>query len=236
MEKRNELYSGKVKTIYATDDKKKVIMHFRDDATAFDGVKHEKLQRKGMVNNHFNAFIMEKLAAAGVGNHFEKVLNDNDSLVKHLDMLPLECIVRNIAAGSLCRRYGIKEGLELNPPLYELCYKSDELHDPFINECHARAFDWASDEELVVMQQQSIAVNNVLKPLFLEAGMLLVDYKLEFGRFGGEILLGDEFTPDGCRVWDAETREILDKDRFRKDMGDVVESYEIIAKRLGVGI
>ena len=165
---------------------------------------------------------------------FEGLLSDQESLVKRLDMIPLECVVRNVAAGSICRRLGVKEGLELSPPTFELFLKNDALHDPMVNEYHARSFGWASDEQLETMKALTFRVNAVLKELFAEAGMILVDYKLEFGLFDGQVVLGDEFSPDGCRIWDAETREKLDKDRFRQDLGNVIESYELVGRRLGI--
>ncbi|WP_086933007.1 phosphoribosylaminoimidazolesuccinocarboxamide synthase [Agarilytica rhodophyticola] len=234
MEKQAELYSGKAKSVYNTDDEKYLILHFRNDTSAFDGKKREKLDRKGMVNNKFNAFIMEKLQAAGVPVHFERLLNDNESLVKRLDMLPLECVVRNIAAGSICRRYGIEEGKDLTPATFEFFLKDDALGDPMVNEYHIRSFHWASDEQVSKMKELTFKVNEVLKKLFLDGGMLLVDYKLEFGMSGDELILGDEFSPDGCRIWDAETREKFDKDRFRQGLGNVVESYERVGERLGI--
>lgn len=236
MEKRVELYSGKAKTLYRTDDPNYLVVHFRDDATAFDGVKKAQLNRKGMVNNYFNAYIMQKLADAGVPTHFERILGPTEALVKALDMIKIECVVRNITAGSLCRRLGIPEGVDLTPPLFEFFLKNDELHDPLITEEHIRHFGWATDAEVKRMKELTFQVNDVLKPLFKAAGMLLVDYKLEFGRFHGHITLGDEFTPDGCRIWDANTREIMDKDRFRKDLGDVIAGYEQAASRLGIQI
>lgn len=236
MQKQQELYSGKAKTIYTTDNDEQYIMHFRDDISAFNGEKVEQLKSKGAVNNQFNAFIMEKIAAAGIKTHLEKVLSDSESLVKKLDMIPIECVIRNIAAGSLCKRLGIKEGQNLEQPIFEFFLKDDPLGDPMINEYHIRAFDWATESEVEQMRTLTFKVNDVLKQLFADAGLLLVDYKLEFGRFHGEVILGDEFTPDGCRVWDAETREKLDKDRFRQDLGDVVESYQVLAHRLGMSI
>lgn len=235
MEKREELYSGKAKSVYKTDDPDRFILTFRNDTSAFDGVKVEQLDRKGMVNNKFNAFIMEKLQSAGVPTHFEGLLNDNEALVKRLDMLPIECVVRNIAAGSIVKRLGVEEGLELTPPTFETFLKDDALHDPMINESHIRSFGWATDEQMARMRELTYQVNDILKALFLDAGMLLVDYKLEFGVFSdGEIYLGDEFSPDGCRIWDKDSREKLDKDRFRQDLGNVVESYELVGRRLGM--
>lgn len=234
MEKRAELYAGKAKSVYLTDDPDRLILEFRDDTSAFDGEKMEQLARKGLVNNHFNVFIMAKLAEAGIPVHVEKLLSDNETVVKKLDMIPVECVVRNIAAGSICRRLGIKEGLDLDPPTFELFLKNDELHDPIINESHVETFGWAKPEHLARMKELTFKVNDVLKKLFADAGMLLVDYKLEFGLFHGEVVLGDEFSPDGCRLWDAETREKLDKDRFRQGLGGVVEAYEDVARRLGM--
>jgi len=234
MEKRKELYAGKAKSVFTTDDPERFVLVFRDDTSAFDGQKKEQLNRKGMVNNKFNAFIMEKLEAAGIPTHFEGLLSSTESLVKNLDMIPVECVVRNISAGSLCRRLGVEEGLTLNPPTFELFLKNDELHDPMINESLAVSLGWAEQEELAQMKELTFKVNEVLKNLFDQAGMLLVDYKLEFGRSDGKIVLGDEFSPDGCRIWDKETRKKMDKDRFRQGLGDVIETYEEVGKRLGV--
>lgn len=234
MKRKQELYRGKAKTVYTTDNEQQLILHFRDDTSAFDGEKVEQLARKGAVNNHFNAFIMQHLKEAGIANHFDALLSDDESIVKRLDMLPIECVVRNIATGSLCRRLGVEDGLDLDPPIFEFFLKNDELHDPMINDYHIRTFGWATDDEMEQMKELSFKTNSVLKPLFAEHGMILVDYKLEFGRFDGQLLLGDEFTPDGCRIWDIETREKLDKDRFRQDLGNVIESYEIVARRLGI--
>lgn len=234
MNKTEELYAGKAKTVYATDDPDKLILFFRNDTSAFDGEKVEKLDRKGMVNNYFNAFIMQTLQQAGIPTHFETILNDQESVVKRLDMIPVECVVRNIATGSIVRRLGVQDGLELNPPTFEFFLKNDELHDPMINDYHIESFKWATRDEVARMKALTFKVNDVLKKLFLDAGMLLVDYKLEFGRFKGNIYLGDEFSPDGCRLWDAETRKKLDKDRFRQGLGGVVEAYEEVAHRLGV--
>lgn len=234
MEKRAELYAGKAKSVYTTDDDGKLILHFRNDTSAFDGEKMEQLERKGMVNNKFNAFIMEQLEQAGVPTHFERLLSDEESLVKRLDMIPIECVVRNIATGSIVRRLGVEDGIDLEPPTFEFFLKNDELHDPMVNEYHIRTFGWATDEEVAKMKEQTFKVNDVLKKLFYDAGMLLVDYKLEFGRYQGEVVLGDEFTPDGCRLWDVDTRKKLDKDRFRQGLGGVVEAYEEVAHRLGV--
>lgn len=232
--KAEQLYAGKAKSVYRTNDPERLILHFRNDTSAFDGVKVEQLERKGTVNNHFNAFIMQKLEQAGIPTHFESVLSADESIVKKLSMIPVECVVRNIAAGSLCKRLGVEEGIDLAPPTFEFFLKNDALHDPMINEYHIRAFGWATEAQVEAMKSLTFKVNDVLTKLFRDAGLLLVDYKLEFGDFHGQVVLGDEFTPDGCRLWDAETRKKLDKDRFRQGLGGVVEAYEEVAQRLGV--
>jgi phosphoribosylaminoimidazole-succinocarboxamide synthase len=234
MEKRQELYAGKAKSVYKTDDDDFVILSFRDDTSAFDGEKVEQLSRKGEVNNKFNAFVMEYLDKAGIPTHFERLLNANESLVKSMDMIPVECVIRNVASGSLCRRLGVEDGLELNPPVFEFFLKNDALHDPMINEYHIETFAWATQKDVNKMKALTFEVNKVLKKLFSDAGMILVDYKLEYGLFKGEVVLGDEFSPDGCRLWDAETRKKLDKDRFRQGLGGVIEAYEEVALRIGV--
>ena len=236
MKKGQELYSGKAKSVFETNDVDKLILHFRNDTSAFDGEKVEQLARKGAVNNKFNAYIMERLAQAGVPNHFENLLSDSESVVKRMDMIPVECVVRNITAGSICRRLGVAEGTDLKFPTFEFFLKNDALHDPMINDYHIRAFGWATDAEVDRMKALTFRANDVLKAMFREADILLVDYKLEFGRFHGEVLLGDEFSPDGCRLWDAQTRKKLDKDRFRQGLGDVVEAYEEVARRLGIAL
>lgn len=237
MEKRQELYKGKAKTVYATDDPHRLIMHYRDDVSAFDGVKLAKLTQKGETNNKINAFVMGKLAAAGVPTHFLRVLNERESLVKAMKMLPVECVVRNVCAGSMAKRYGIEEGTRLPEPIFEFFLKSDALHDPLVNEDHIRVLGWASAGEIGEMKALTHKVNAVLKPLFANAGIDLVDYKLEFGHPtddpNGPVVLGDEFTPDGCRLWDARTAEKMDKDRFRRDLGEVIEHYREVARRIG---
>ena len=234
MEKREELYAGKAKSVFKTDDPDYMVLEFRNDTSAFDGKKVEQLDRKGMVNNKFNAFIMQKLADAGIPTHFEKLLSDNECLVKRLDMMPVECVVRNVSAGSLCRRLGVEEGQELNPPTFELFLKDDSLGDPMVNESLVETFGWAKPADLQRSKELTYQVNDVLKKLFDDAGMLLVDYKLEFGLFNGEVVLGDEFSPDGCRLWDKETRKKMDKDRFRQGLGGVIEAYEEVGARLGI--
>ncbi|MCK0716029.1 phosphoribosylaminoimidazolesuccinocarboxamide synthase [Chromohalobacter sarecensis] len=234
MEKRDELYAGKAKSVYRTDDPQRLILRFRDDTSAFDGKKKESLARKGTVNNKFNAFIMEKLQAAGIPTHFETLLSDDECVVKNLEMIPVECVVRNVAAGGLVRRLGVEEGQTLTPPTFELFLKDDANGDPMINESLAETFGWATPEQLATMKALTFQVNDVLKQLFLDGDMLLVDYKLEFGMFDGKVTLGDEFSPDGCRLWDANTREKMDKDRFRQGLGGVIEAYEEVGRRIGI--
>lgn len=204
---------------------------------AFDGVKLAKLDKKGETNNKINAYVMGKLAAAGIPTHFIGLVNERESLVKAMKMLPVECVVRNICAGSMAKRYGIAEGTRLSQPIFEFFLKSDALHDPLINDDHIRVLGWASEAEIAEMKALTHKVNAVLKPLFAAAGIDLVDYKLEFGHptdaLSGPLVLGDEFTPDGCRLWDAKTGEKLDKDRFRRDLGSVIEHYREVATRIG---
>ena len=237
MEKREERYRGKAKTVYATDDPRYLVMHYRDDVSAFDGVKLAKLEKKGETNNRINAYVMEKLAHAGVATHFVRLLNDRESLVKAMKMIPVECVVRNVVAGSMAKRYGIEEGMRLPEPIFEFFLKSDALHDPLCNDDHIRVLGWASAADIDAMKALTHKVNAVLKPMFAQAGIDLVDYKLEFGRpvdaLDGPIVLGDEFTPDGCRLWDATTSEKMDKDRFRRDLGDVIENYREVGRRIG---
>jgi phosphoribosylaminoimidazole-succinocarboxamide synthase len=234
IEKLDLISEGKAKSLYETSDKSELLMMYRDDTSAFDGKKKEALKGKGEINNKFNAFIMEHLANNGVETHFLKLIDKNESLVKRLDMLPVECVVRNIATGSLCRRLGVEEGIKFEEPLFEFFLKDDDLGDPLINDNHITAFGWGTEKEIVEMKEITFKINSLLCKLFREVGLILVDYKVEYGRSGDVLMLGDEFTPDGCRIWDAETGESLDKDRFRKDLGDVVESYQIVAHKLGI--
>ncbi len=234
MQKTKLLYSGKAKSVYECDSPEHVIIEFRNDTSAFNGVKLAKLDEKGKVNNKINDFLMRYLESKNIKTHHEKLLSDDAELVKRLDMLPVECVVRNVAAGSLSKRLGIEEGTVLSQPIFEFFLKDDELGDPFINDSHIEAFGWATQKQADEMRTLTLKVNDLLLPLFREAGMQLVDYKLEFGLFKGELYLGDELTPDGCRIWDINTQEKMDKDRFRRDLGDVVEYYKEVGQRLGV--
>ena len=236
MEKQKLLAQGKAKSMYETDSESVLLMEFRDDASAFDGKKMSALNNKGKVNNQFNAFILDLLAKQGIETHFIEIISTHESLVKKLDMFPIECVVRNRATGSLCRRLGVEDGLILDPPLFEFFLKDDALGDPLINENHILSFKWASQSDIDEMKRLTFQVNEILRELFDKANLILVDYKLEFGKFEGRVLLGDEFTPDGCRLWDKDTLEKLDKDRFRQDLGDVIESYQEVANRLGIEI
>jgi len=234
--KQQELYSGKAKTVYKTNNPDKLIMLFRNDTSAFDGEKTAKLSGKGRINNLFNAHIMQLLATEGAPCAFEKLLSDQESLVKNLEMLPVECVIRNYTAGSICRRYGIDANKKLTPPMFEFFLKDDERHDPLINEDHILAFGWGCSDDIKQMREYSFLVNKVLSEFFDKQGLILVDFKLEFGLFNKKLYLGDEFTPDGCRIWDKNTKEIYDKDRFRQDLGDVVSGYAMAAEKLGVAL
>lgn len=234
MQKHAELYRGKAKTVYTTDNPDLLILEFRNDTSALDGERIEQFDRKGMVNNKFNHFIMGKLEAAGIPTQMERLLSDTEILVKKLEMVPVECVIRNRAAGSLVKRLGVEEGMVLNPPIFDLFLKNDAKHDPMINESYCETFGWVSREHLAEMKRLSYIANDVLSRLFDEAGLILVDFKLEFGLYKGQVVLGDEFSPDGSRLWDKETLDKMDKDRFRQSLGGLIEAYEEVARRLGV--
>jgi phosphoribosylaminoimidazole-succinocarboxamide synthase len=231
MEKKSFLYAGKVKSLYSTHEDGLILMEFRDDITAFNGIKHEQLPGKGQINNQINAFLMTALNKAGIPTHFQSQAGDNSALIKKLQMLPLKSIMRNIAAGRFCRRLGVTVGRKLSPSLYELYLKNDELRDPLVSDYHALSLGWATKQQLQEMADLSFASNRVLSQLFSEHGMILVDYKIEFGILDGKIYLADELSPDTCRIWEAVTHETLDKDRFRQDLGGVVQAYQQVAKR-----
>lgn len=233
MEKQEKIYEGKAKIIYATDNPSMVIQYFKDDATAFDATKRGTIIDKGVYNNKISSTIFKLLEKSGVRTHFVEQLNDREMLVRKLTILPLEVVVRNRVAGSLAKRFGMEEGGELPMPVLEFFYKDDALHDPLINEDHIRAFRFASQEEVAFVKRTSLTVNKILKSFFDELGIMLVDYKLEYGKtVDGEILLADEITPDGCRLWDKNTLKKLDKDRFRRDLGGVEEAYQEIFNRV----
>ncbi len=236
MEKKALLYSGKAKSLFCTEDEQLLITEFRDDTTAFDGEKKAVLANKGRVNHAISNHLMQKLEQAGIATHYVKSLSPTESVVKHLRMLPIECVVRNIATGSLCRRLGVQDGLTLTPPMFEFFYKNDELHDPLINRDHAVHFGWATASQCDQMQALSLKINETLRQIFSDVGLILVDAKYEFGLCGDQVVLGDEISPDSCRIWDALTKEPLDKDRFRQDMGEVIDKYQEVASRLGVDL
>lgn len=236
MQKLTELYRGKAKTVYTTENPDLLVLEFRDDTSALDGQRIEKFAHKGMLNNKFNHFIMSKLEAAGIPTQMERLLSDTEVLVKKLEMVPVECVIRNRAAGSLVKRLGVEEGLRLAPPLFDLFLKNDALHDPMVNDSYCETFGWVSKTRLARMRELSYQANNVLSKLFDDAGLILVDFKLEFGLFKGEVVLGDEFSPDGSRLWDKTTMEKMDKDRFRQNLGGVIEAYETVARRIGVNL
>ncbi|MFL2730880.1 MAG: phosphoribosylaminoimidazolesuccinocarboxamide synthase [SAR86 cluster bacterium] len=237
MEKIKELTKGKAKSLFTTSNDDQLIMHFSDDTSAFDGKKKEALLGKGTINNQFNAFIMEHLKENNVETHLIDVLNTSDSLVYKLNMFPIECVIRNRASGSICRRLGTEDGLIFESPLFEFFLKDDDLGDPLINDEHIISFGWASIDQIKEMKSLTYKINTILSKLFLDSGLILVDFKVEFGVFkDSKILLADEFTPDGCRLWDSKTMKKMDKDRFRQGLGDVVESYHQVADRLGMNV
>lgn len=228
----NMLYEGKAKQVFETEDKDVYLVHYKDDATAFNGEKKGTIHDKGVLNNKIASFFFGLLTEKGVPNHFVKRINDRDQLVKRLEILPLEVIVRNIVAGSLAKRLGIEEGTPCKQPIMELCYKNDDLGDPFVNEDQVLALGWATREQLDTIRKYTMQVNDILKAFLAEKKVTLVDFKLEFGVHNGEVLLGDEISPDTCRFWDSETGEKLDKDRFRRDLGNVEDAYKEMLFRL----
>lgn len=232
MEKREMLYEGKAKKVYATDNSDEVVVYYKDDATAFNGVKKGQIEDKGVMNNKITSMLFTLLEKNGVKTHFVKMLSDREQLCKKVEIVPLEVIVRNVAAGSMSKRFGVAEGTVLKQPAFEFSYKDDALGDPMINDSQALALGLATQEELDAIYKLTSKVNEVLKAFFLKENISLIDFKLEFGRFNGEIILADEISPDTCRFWDATTGEKLDKDRFRRDLGNVKEAYVEILKRI----
>ena len=238
MKKGKKLYEGKAKIIYATSDKNLVIQHFKDDATAFNNKKRAKIDGKGILNNRISEHILKNLGQVGIKNHLVKRLNMREQLIKFVDILPIEFIVRNIATGSLTKRLGIIEGTVLNDPLIEYCLKNDDLGDPLISREHIYAFNWAKKNEIEKINKQLLRINDFLIGLFRGVGIKLVDFKVEFGKVRSssrnDIILADEISPDTCRLWDAKSEKKLDKDRFRKDLGNVIQAYKEVASRLGI--
>ena len=234
MEKREQLYEGKAKKVFLTDDPELLIVSYKDDATAFNGLKKGTIVGKGVINNKMSNLLMQKLSKdAGVPTHFVEELSDRETVVKKVSIVPLEVIIRNIAAGSFSKNYGVEEGVVFDAPTIEFSYKNDDLGDPLINDYHALALKLATADEIELIKKYAFAVNDYLKAYWKERGVILVDFKLEFGKLSdGTIVLADEISPDTCRFWDAETKEKLDKDRFRRDLGGVEEAYQEIMSRL----
>lgn len=232
MRKQEQLYEGKAKKVFRTDDADFVIVEYKDDATAFNGAKKGKIAEKGIVNNKVSNHLFKMLEENGIPTHYEKEISDRETIVKSVKIIPIEVIVRNIAAGSLSQRLGIPEGTKLKTPVLEYCYKNDDLNDPMINEYHIRAMDLATDEEIEKIARYSLRINDLLTQYLSRFGIELIDFKLEFGRYHADVILADEISPDTCRFWDSKTGKKLDKDRFRRDLGDVEDAYQEILKRL----
>ncbi len=232
MNKLESLYEGKAKILYKTDSEGILIQHFKDDATAFDGIKKGSIGGKGRANNLISSRLFRLLEKSGIKTHYIETLSDNEMSVHDVQIIPVETVVRNISTGSLCKRYGLEEGLEFQKPIVEFYYKSDELHDPLMNNDHIIAMDLANAEELEEIRILALKVNEILKGFFDSIGVILVDFKLEFGRCAEGILLADEISPDTCRFWEKETKRKMDKDRFRQDLGDVEETYEEMLTRI----
>ena len=227
------LYEGKAKKIFSTENENEFVVYYKDDATAFNGEKKAEISSKGILNNKISTIMFEELAKEGIESHFIKSLSDREMLVKKVEILPLEVIVRNITAGSFCKRYGVEEGIVLDTPTFEMSYKNDEFGDPLLNDDHAVALKLATKEELAFLRTQTLKINEIMKKFFLKMDLKLVDFKLEFGKDTEfNIILADEISPDTCRLWDVNTNEKLDKDRFRRDLGDLVQGYEEVLSRM----
>ncbi len=240
MNKGNKLYEGKAKIIYETNDKDLVIQHFKDDATAFNNLKKAKVEGKGVLNNRISEYILSNLNQCGIKNHLVKRLNMREQLIRKAEILPIEFIVRNIATGSLTKRLNIPEGTVLDKPLLEYCYKKDELQDPLVSKEHIFSFGWATEDEIKFIDTMTLRINDLVTGIFRGIGIKLVDFKIEYGKAWNketkekEIILVDEISPDTCRLWDIQTEKKLDKDRFRKDLGNVIQAYQEVARRLGI--
>ena len=233
MKKLDLLYEGKAKKVYTTDDPDVLIVDYKDDATAFNGQKKGTIQGKGVINNRMTNHVFQLLEKEGIPTHFIEELSDRETLVKKVSIVPLEVIIRNISAGSFAKRYGVEEGIVFDEPTFEFSYKNDDLHDPLLNTSHALALKLATKEEIATIRSMALKINDVLKAFFADCGVRLIDFKLEFGRLSdGTIVLADEISPDTCRFWDAKTNEKLDKDRFRRDLGNVEEAYQEMMRRV----
>lgn len=234
MEKKELLYEGKAKKVFTTEDADVLIVSYKDDATAFDGQKKGTIVGKGAINNRMTNHIFKLLEAEGVPTHLIEELNDRETAVKKVEIVPLEVIIRNFSAGSFAKKMGMEEGIQLKQPTLEFSYKNDDLHDPFINSYYALALGLATQEEIDAISRYAFKVNEVMRKYFAGLGIELIDFKIEFGRFHGQIILADEVSPDTCRLWDKETHEKLDKDRFRRDLGNVEDAYQEVFRRLGI--
>ena len=234
MEKKELLYEGKAKKVFTTQDPDALIVSYKDDATAFDGQKKGTIVGKGAINNRMTNHIFKLLEAEGVPTHLIEELNDRETVVKKVEIVPLEVIIRNFSAGSFAKKLGMEEGIKLLSPTLEFSYKNDDLHDPFINDYYALALGLATREEIDVISKYAFKVNQVMQKYCASLGIELIDFKIEFGRYHGQIILADEVSPDTCRLWDKETHEKLDKDRFRRDLGNVEDAYQEVFRRLGI--
>lgn len=233
MEKREQMYEGKAKKVFATDDANYCIVSYKDDATAFNGLKKGTIAGKGVVNNKMSNYLMQELEKVGVPTHFVEELNDRETVVKKVSIVPLEVIIRNVAAGSFSKRLGVEEGTALKTTILEFCYKDDDLGDPMVNDYHILAMGYATEEELNTIKELTFKINEFLKDFFKKINVDLIDFKIEFGKTAdGQIILADEISPDTCRFWDATTHEKLDKDRFRRDLGNVEDAYQEMMKRI----
>lgn len=232
MEKLEQLYEGKAKKVFKTEDPKKFIVSYKDDATAFNGEKKGQIAGKGAVNNVMSNIMFQLLEAKGVPTHFVEQLNDRETVVKAVKILPLEVIMRNVSAGSFAKRYGVEEGIVFDQPTFEFSYKNDDLGDPLMCESHALALGVVTADQIETIRKYSAIVNETLKEFFLDKGLKLIDFKIEFGLYDGEVILADEISPDTCRLWDVKTNEKMDKDRFRRDLGNVEETYQEVLKRV----
>ena len=236
MQKFEQLYEGKAKKVFLTENPDVLIVSYKDDATAFNGLKKGTIVGKGAINNRMTNLLFQRIEAEGVPTHYVQELNDRETAVRRVEIVPLEVIVRNVAAGSFSKRLGVPEGTELTEPTIEFSYKNDELGDPLINSSFAKALNVATSSEIETIKKYAFMINDILKLEFLKAGLRLIDFKIEFGRFHGKIILADEVSPDTCRLWDVESGDKMDKDRFRRDLGNVEEAYVEVARRLGLEI
>ncbi|MCT4583883.1 MAG: phosphoribosylaminoimidazolesuccinocarboxamide synthase [Peptostreptococcaceae bacterium] len=232
--KKELLYEGKAKQVFKTDVEDEYIVYFKDDATAFNGEKKSTISDKGQINNAISSIVFKILEDKGIKTHFIKQLSTREMRVKKVEIVPLEVIVRNISAGSMAKRLGLEEGIEFDQPVFEFSYKNDDLNDPLINDDHALAMKLATKEEIDKIRKDTLQINEIMKELFLKANLKLVDFKLEFGRSKDGIILADEVSPDTCRLWDKDTNEKMDKDRFRRDLGDVIENYKKVLERMSI--